>query len=267
MNRDLLSDPWRRRSDTVAAMPNFVPVRDYTMKLIDEMIGEHGLSAPFIDIGCGQGDVSLHLSRRHSWEGIAADSSEGAAAAARRQLAGTRVAVDERPLGEILGEFRTVVMSTVIEHIEDDHAAIAQVRGLLPDSPGGGHLIISMPTNPTSEWRWDDDFYGHYRRYTRASVDHLLSSNGFEMLEFWDYTFPFFWAMRRAYTRAMPAKRPLDDVKEVNTADSSLSSAWEAGTTTSVLSRVPVWPLVQRLQKRYRDGDRGFEAIALAVTK
>lgn len=248
-------------------MPNFVPMRDYTMRLIDEMIARYGLSEPFVDVGCGQGDVSLHIARRHDWVGVAVDSSPGAATAAKRQLSGTRVAVEERPLGEIGGGFRTVIMSTVIEHIEDDHAAIAQVRGLLPDEPGDGHLIISMPTNPTREWRWDDDFYGHYRRYTRSSVDHLLSSNGFEMLEFWDYTFPFFWAMRRAYTRAMPAKRPLDDVKEVNTADSSLSSAWDAGTTTSLLSKMPVWPLVQRVQKHYRGGERGFEAIALAVTK
>jgi len=247
-------------------MPNFVPMRDYTMSMIDEMITTHHLQAPFIDVGCGQGDVSLHLTRRHGWDGVAADSSVGAAAAARIALRGTDVAVEERPLDQIDGVFNTVVLSTVIEHIADDRAAVARLRTLLPEQPGAGHLVMSMPTNPDSEWRWDDDFYGHYRRYTRASVDQLLSSSGFRLVEFWDYTFPVFWAMRRTYTRLLPAKAPSADVKEINTADSSLTSAWDMGASSNLATKVPVWGLVNKAQRRFRNSDRGFEAICLAVT-
>lgn len=247
-------------------MPNFVPMRDYTMSMIDEMIETHGLQSPFIDVGCGQGDVALHLSRRHGWDGVAVDSSPGAAAAARTALRDSDVAVMERPLTEITGQFNTVVLSTVIEHIEDDHAAVERLRQLLPAEPGAGHLVMSMPTNPSSEWRWDDDFYGHYRRYTRDAVEELLSSSGFRLVEFWDYTFPVFWAMRRTYTRLLPAKQPAADMKEANTADSSLNSAWDSGAGSTLAPRLPGWGLVQRTQRRFRDGDRGFEAICLAVT-
>ena len=247
-------------------MPNFVPMRDYTMSMIDELIDTYHLRPPFIDVGCGQGDVSLHLTRRHGWDGVAVDSSVGAAAAARSALRGTGVAVLERPLDEIQGVFNTVVLSTVIEHIADDRAAVARLRHLLPAEPGAGHLVMSMPTNPDAEWRWDDDFYGHYRRYTRQSVDHLLSASGFRLVEFWDYTFPVFWAMRRTYTRLLPARQPVAEVKETNTADSSLNSAWDVGTSSNLATKVPVWGLVNKAQRRFRNTDRGFEAICLAVT-
>ena len=246
-------------------MPNFEPMKAYTLRQIDELISSYGLRAPFLDAGCGRGDVARHLADRHSWHGVAADGSPSAAVAARRTLEGTGVAVISAPIAELEGEYRTVVLSTVIEHIADDHEAIRQLRARLPERPGEGHLLISMPTNPSKEWRWDDDFYGHYRRYTRDDVEKLLDTNGFRLLELWDYTYPVFWAMRRVAYRVLPAKPPPADVPEAASAESSLTNAWESKSST-VVSRVPVWGMVERWQRRHRAGERGFEAMALAVT-
>lgn len=244
-------------------MPNFVPFKNYFLHIMDQLIDSHQLQGPFLDAGCGRGDVALHLGQRHGWQGQAVDFSEAALGAARQALRGYPVQVRAADLLALHGRFRTIVMCTVIEHIKDDRAVLRHLRSCIDDS---AHLIISMPSNPASEWRWDDDFYGHYRRYSRADVDEMLRSCGFEMLEYWDYTYPVFWAMRRMYTALLPARAPLAEVPEANSAVSALQSAWDMGLATRTITALPIWPLVFRLQERFKHGTKGFEAVALART-
>lgn len=247
-------------------MPNFVPFKNYSLRMIDQLIAMHGLEGPFLDAGCGRGDVALHLAQRHGWCGLAVDFSDAALGAARQALAGHLVQVRAADLTALEGPFRTTVMCTVIEHIKDDRAVLQHLRGCIGGAAGDrdGHLIISMPSNPATEWRWDDEFYGHYRRYTREDVDQLLRDSGFQMLEFWDYTYPVFWAMRRAYTALLPARKPLDEMPETNSASSAMQNAWDMGLATRMITALPIWPLVFSWQERYKHGAAGFEAIALA---
>jgi hypothetical protein len=121
-----------------------------------------------------------------------------------------------------------------------------------------------MPTNPEHEWRWDDDCYGHYRRYRKGDVRRLLADCGFEMLEFWDYTFPVFWAMRRAYTNILPARQPEHAVPELNTMSSGLREAANVGALSRFAAALPVWPAIYALQRLFRTGPHGFEAMLLA---
>lgn len=248
-------------------MPNFVPFKNYSLRMIDQLIASHGLSGPFLDAGCGRGDVAEHLARRHGWQGLAVDFSEEALGAARDALRGHPVEVRAADLLSLEGAFRTIVMCTVIEHIKDDRAVLRHLRECMVCGDGGdrdGHLIISMPSNPATEWRWDDDFYGHYRRYTRDDVDRLLCDSGFQMIEYWDYTYPVFWAMRRVYTALLPARAPMADVPEANSASSAVQNAWDMGLLTRAVTALPLWPMVFRWQERYKHGSAGFEAIALA---
>ncbi|MBL8414926.1 MAG: class I SAM-dependent methyltransferase [Propionivibrio sp.] len=243
-----------------------MPFKNYSLRMIDQMIEAHDLAGPFLDAGCGRGDVALHLAQNHGWQGLAVDFSDAALGAARQALNGYPVEVRAADLLALEGHFRTIVMCTVIEHIKDDRAVLRHLRGCIGGDANDrdGCLIISMPSNPTTEWRWDDDFYGHYRRYTRDDVDRLLRDTGFEMIEFWDYTYPVFWAMRRVYTALFPAREPMAEVPEVNSASSAMQNAWEMGLATRMITALPIWPLVFRWQERYKLGPAGFEAIALA---
>jgi SAM-dependent methyltransferase len=244
-------------------MPNFPPLKRYVLRMIDQMIEKYSLRGPFLDAGCGVGDVAAHIARR-GWEGLAVDWTPAAVEEARRNLAGTAVRTQVSELLDVSGEFRLILLCTVIEHIRDDRALLRHLHTLYPRDSSPSHLIISMPSNPAVEWRWDDDFYGHFRRYTRAGVERMLADCGFRLVCCWDYTFPVFWAMRRAYTALLPAKQPRSSVPEENTFASSLQSAWEMGPASRALAAMPIWPLVFSLQKRYREGERGYEAIALA---
>jgi hypothetical protein len=61
-------------------------------------------------------------------------------------------------------------MHDVLEHIEDDAAAVAKVRSLL--SPGGT-AIVSVPAYQWLFGRHDVEL-GHYRRYTRGNLRALF---------------------------------------------------------------------------------------------
>ena len=73
----------------------------------------------------------------------------------------------KQPLSEVTGSWNTIILWDVLEHIDDDAAALRTIERLLRP---GGRLLIAVPSNPR-EWRGDDDFYGHFRRYTARKPD------------------------------------------------------------------------------------------------
>jgi SAM-dependent methyltransferase len=255
---------------------NFLPLKNHLLFCVDELLARHDIgndvAGPFLDAGCGSGDVSLHLARK-GWTGTAVDASPDAVARARALLAPyPDVRVEQ---GSAFGpnfsssdaperaDFALALAMDVIEHLEDDAAALSALAARLRP---GGHLVVSVPSNPR-EWRWDDEVFGHYRRYTEADLRAKLRAAGFVTLEIWDFTFPVFWAMRRAYTRLKPAPRVLDGSREERTRASSGENPW-AVPGSGLLSRDNfLWRALSRWQfarHRHRLG-RGHEFVALAV--
>ena len=81
----------------------------------------------------------------------------------------------------LIGRFDTVFALNVVEHIKDDHLAIANCKKLLKP---GGHLIILVPAWQTLYNNFDRSLE-HYRRYTRRTVTHLFQSQGLDILHTW----------------------------------------------------------------------------------
>jgi SAM-dependent methyltransferase len=71
----------------------------------------------------------------------------------------------------------TVVLSNVLEHIEDDAQAVRNFRHVL--SPGG-KLLILVPALPALFGSLDTSV-GHFRRYTPETLRTVLTQNGFEL--------------------------------------------------------------------------------------
>jgi SAM-dependent methyltransferase len=243
-------------------MANFLPLKQYMFYCLDRFVEQYGLAPPFLEVGCGKGDVSVHLARK-GWSGLAIDFSDAAIAHAQRALAPyPGVSVRRQALAQTRGSFRTILMWDVLEHIDDDRSALRDIATLLQP---GGHLLIAVPSNPR-EWRWDDDFYGHFRRYTVDELTAKLADAGMQSQAFWDFTFPLFWAMRRAYTRV---KRPpaLPSDPQTATRASATVSAWELPLVSRVLDGSAVlWRPLHPLQFRlFRNATaRGHELFALA---
>jgi hypothetical protein len=60
------------RAPRARAHGEFRTLKNYMLYCLDRFIEQYGLDRPFLEIGCGRGDVSAHLARR-DWRGVAID--------------------------------------------------------------------------------------------------------------------------------------------------------------------------------------------------
>jgi len=245
-------------------MPNFPPLRRHVFSVVDRWIRSRGLEAPFLEVGCGTGELASHLSAG-GWRGVALDSSPSAVARARVVLAGNpRVELVEGDLGRIPArDFRTVFLMDVIEHVSEDSALLRELAGRLVP---GGFLVMLTPVNP-GEWGPDDEVYGHFHRYAWEEVGEKLAAAGFTVVERRNVTVPFIWLLRRIYLKVLPrriAGGPMDRL----TAASSYFNPWDESPVLRVAGAVlglPLWwaPLFW-IQDRFAGSKRGHAAMFLA---
>jgi hypothetical protein len=135
------------------------------------------------------------IAARQAQRVVAADLAAGAADATRRVLADhpfSSVVVADvfGSTGEAWRErgvaFDAILLSEVLEHLDDEAAPLRRCRELL--SPCG-HLVVTVPANPKLWTEWDD-LAGHRRRYTRQRLVGVLTSAGFRVTEITSWGFP-----------------------------------------------------------------------------
>jgi 2-polyprenyl-3-methyl-5-hydroxy-6-metoxy-1,4-benzoquinol methylase len=89
----------------------------------------------------------------------------------------------------LTGQFDTVFLLNVLEHIPDDTKALHNCRSLLRP---GGHLIVLVPS-----YRWLyaplDKELGHFRRYTTRSLSEQFKKNDLEILHKQYFNFAGIW--------------------------------------------------------------------------
>lgn len=245
-------------------MPNFRPLRRYVFSVVDRWIATRKLEPPFLEVGCGTGQLARHLAER-GWEGVALDSSAAAAERAAQALSGfprVRVVTGALPAAGP-GPFRTLLLMDVLEHVQDDRALL---RDLATRAAPGGWLVLLTPVNP-SEWRHDDVVYGHYRRYGWEELEEKLSTAGFEVVERWNVTVPFMWALRRVYL-ALMARRPVSAGQDTLTAASSMYNPWDERPLLRIVGAALSWPIwwapFFSVQNRFSASRRGHAAMFLA---
>ncbi|MCW5982115.1 MAG: glycosyltransferase [Bryobacteraceae bacterium] len=151
-----------------------------------------------LEIGAGIGNLSRHLApRRRKY--IATDIDEEHLARLRTRLQhrpnlDIRVcdlsrAEDFRPLA---GQVDTVVCLNVVEHIEDDLAAL---RNLYAALRPGGRAIVLTPQDQALFGTLDEAL-GHYRRYSQERLRARMQEAGFQVervLEFNRISRPGWW--------------------------------------------------------------------------
>ena len=67
-----------------------------------------------------------------------------------------------------------VLLMDVIEHVEDD---VGLVREYVNRVPTGTRFIVAVPAF-NALWSGHDVFLGHFRRYTLASIEHVVRAGG-----------------------------------------------------------------------------------------
>jgi SAM-dependent methyltransferase len=134
----------------------------------------------FLEIGCGTGFVLSGIAKGHPE--VALSGSEiflaGLPHAARRVPSAHFMQMDARHV-PFVDEFDAIGAFDVLEHIEEDETALAQLyKALKP----GGILLLTVPQHP---WLWSsvDDYACHERRYSAADILTKVQSAGCEVLK------------------------------------------------------------------------------------
>jgi SAM-dependent methyltransferase len=130
--------------------------------------------ARLLDAGCGSGRTLDDLARYGSADGIELNRLGLEAARAR----GHRVeeaSVETLPFGD--GSFDLVTCLDVIEHTEDDVAALRELRRV---TRSGGRAVVSVPAHPRL-WSRHDELNGHRRRYTRRTMRRAAEDAGWSV--------------------------------------------------------------------------------------
>jgi SAM-dependent methyltransferase len=134
---------------------------------------------------------------------------------------------------------RFVVMHDVLEHIEDDVAAAATLRGLVATD---GTVVLSVPALMSLFGRHDEEL-GHYRRYTPRTLRRVLDPHfAVERLQWYGMaSIPIAWY----FSRWRRIAYPLGSVR------SPLGAAYAAVCAAESYLREPIGTsLIARLRPR-----------------
>jgi SAM-dependent methyltransferase len=140
--------------------------------LLDRELAENNLRV--LDVGCGAGNMILHLSRYGSVVGI--DNNPAPLEIAHQRGYDARLSqAEDMPFED--ESFDLVTTLDVLEHTEDDLRILRECHRVCAD---GGLVAITVPA---FQWLWshNDVINDHKRRYSRSDLRAKLAQAGFSV--------------------------------------------------------------------------------------
>jgi SAM-dependent methyltransferase len=134
-----------------------------------------------LDIGAaGGGNTRVLLG--HGWQPVALEFAPTAAQIARERGLDV-VRADARELPVRTGSMDLVTAFDILEHIEEDYLATAEITRVLRP---GGTALIAVPAD-MALWSAHDTAVGHVRRYTRGTLADVVVKGGLVIEEMWSW--------------------------------------------------------------------------------
>ena len=139
-----------------------------------------------LEMGCGAGSLLADL-HALGYRCTALETSAEARRLAGRMLADLPdITVHATPLPEWRERFDLLLAFEVLEHIDDDGAALREWATFVRP---GGRFLLSVPAH-ASRWTASDTWAGHFRRYDRAHFVALAERCGLRVERCDNYGFP-----------------------------------------------------------------------------
>lgn len=182
-----------------------------------------------LEIGCGQGAFGVRLASWADYAAVEPDATSFAIAKSRIELAGGRI---RNATSDAIDDGRTydlVCAFEVLEHLEDDFAAVKSWCGLV--SPGG-HMVLSMPAWQARFNAWDT-MVGHYRRYSPKHCRDLLSAAGLEDIEVALYGWPLGYVTENVRSRIASRHEAADKGEAAAGEESAVDLSMQERTASS----------------------------------
>jgi SAM-dependent methyltransferase len=167
-------------------------------KLFARLIGTLGIASdePVLDIGTSSG-TNLRLLRELGFSDVTGlDYSDEAIRFCAEKGLGTvrRGDITQMPFGD--ETFSLVLATDIIEHVDDDLAALREVRRVLRP---GRRVLITVPAFP-SLWGFQDDVSLHKRRYRMRPLLEQIRAAGLEPRQRFHFNYLLFgpiWSARQ----------------------------------------------------------------------
>lgn len=171
---------------------DWTPTPRYLLRksLVMRLLSQAGLQdKKLFEIGYGAGDILVSTAAQgavvEGFDFSALARGHAEAYIVRRPEVRNKISLlDEMPLHGAAYEY--LLAFEVLEHIQDDGAALQDWRKLLKPS---GALVMSVPAR-MKKWGYSDIAAGHYRRYEKEALRALLEENGFAVEFLYSYGFP-----------------------------------------------------------------------------
>jgi SAM-dependent methyltransferase len=190
------NDDWDRHWGTFGDAVSGNPATAYRSRLILRSLGDVDSNAVLLEIGCGQGELTLLMAETYPHVVVRGidNSVEGVMRA--RMTARARqlpVSFAQRDLLQKVllsdddrGRATLAVCSEVLEHVDRPDVLL---RNAVEYLAVGCRIIITVPGGPRSAF---DRHIGHRRHFTAKGLKSLLEANGFEEVTVRRAGFPFF---------------------------------------------------------------------------
>lgn len=209
-----------------------------------------------LEVGAGEGAFATWASRRVEYRGVEQDDRSRALAQCRldREQRG-RLASD---LNETFDEkFDMVCAFEVLEHIDDDVAALLEWRGHL--NPGG-HILLSVPAH-ARRYGPHDALAGHFRRYDRDELISKLDRAGFATLRLTSHGVGLGQVLEWGRNQIARRQAPADSFEQRTAASGRLI---QPHSNASVLACAVLAAPFRVVQAPFARGDVGTGYVALA---
>jgi len=147
----------------------------YRVKMIEHFLNKYGINS-VLEIGSGDGNVAIPLSRSRKWVCVEPDM-KGAEKTSLAEIETYNCFLSDLQIPS--NTIPCVGIFDVIEHIEHDQMYLKEIWHMTKES---GHLLLTVPAIP-SMYSTFDIIVGHFRRYSKGNLRTLLESEGFKIIE------------------------------------------------------------------------------------
>lgn len=166
----------------------WVPTPRYLLRR-DRVLGQIARipTGRLLEVGCGAGALLQEFSALgFNCDGLETSAQAIALARAISHSSKLPVQLHEVPNPQWNCSFSVVVALEVLEHIENDIAALRNWADWLQPA---GRIVLSVPAH-THRWGAADEWAGHVRRYDRPHIEQALIASGFKVEAIECYGFP-----------------------------------------------------------------------------
>lgn len=145
--------------------------------VILEAVKKYSPKKFFFDIGGGNGFVAKGLQESGVKVVLVEPGHQGALNAKRRNIKKVVCAtLEDAQFNK--SSIESMGMFDVVEHIQDDIGFLKDAHSYLEK---GGYIYITVPAYKFL-WSKEDDFAGHYRRYSLSQLETLVNKCGFDVV-------------------------------------------------------------------------------------